>query len=221
MFLVGLAAVGVVGFVPWRVTGWVQRFLNGSPRRAGWLFSVEQARWTPWSHLELDHLRIQTPGGGKLHLVKAEGMLHPSALLRGSVRTEWNLGEIRMDPGSWKIRAALAQEILSVTPVTTNGSVLLCLGQREIELEDFSLTGPVLWVKGQALFRTRENIHLHLKGGLSRTMLEAMQFVSRRTESGAWEPFELQLDGRMNSPRIRFDSNFRSFILDQPIERKP
>lgn len=213
--------MGAVGFVPWRVTGCVQKLLDGSPRKAGWLFSLEQARWTPWSHLELSHLQVWIPGGGKLHLEKAKVFLRPASLLRGRVSTEWDLGEIRMDPGSWRIRSAQAQEILSAIPVTTQGSAILHLHPREIQFERFSLAGPMLRMNGQASFRSRGEGHLHLRGDLSRTILEAMQVMSEDHGMALWQPFELEIDGGMNAPRIRFDSSFGVFVLNRSAERKP
>lgn len=216
-----LAAVLAAGFIPWRVTGCVQKLLDGSPRKAGWLFSLEQARWIPWRHLELSHLQVRIPGGGTLHLEKAKVFLRPASLLRGRVSTEWDLGEIRMDPGSWRIRSTRAQEILSTIPVTTQGSAVLHVHPQEIQFERFSLAGPVLQMNGQASFRNRDEGHLHLRGDLSRTILEAMQGVSEDKGMAPWQPFELEMDGSMNAPRIRFDSSFGSFVLNRPVEKKP
>ncbi|MBI3312244.1 MAG: hypothetical protein HYZ88_01800 [Candidatus Omnitrophica bacterium] len=217
-----LAGIGVcaAGFVPWRVTEAVQSFLNG-PRMAGWSFSVGQAFWAPWKSLKMRDVMVQTPGGGKLHLVKAEFFLKPRSLFKGSFSTEWVLGEIRMDPVSWNIRSALAQEILSASPVTTGGSGILELRREEIRIERFLLTGSVLQMSGNLAVGARRQIQLHLQGDLSREILEAMQLLSSREPSEPWQPFELRLEGRIDSPRIQFESNFRSFILDQRLERNP
>lgn len=212
-------AVAAAGFVPWRVTGWVQRWLEAHPRPL--LLSVDQARWIPWKHLELDHIRIRTPGGGKLHLVRAEVSLRLKALAQGKVSTEWNFGEIRMDPGSWKIRQALATEMLSAMPVTTQGSARLNWPPREVELERLWLTGPVLHLQGAASFPSREEIHLQMQGSLSRSILVAMQLLSPSDGGEPWQPFHLELNGLVRAPSIRFESNFRSFIFDHPVERKP
>ena len=203
-----LIAVVTAGFIPWRVTGWVQRWLDARPRPLG--FSVDQARWVPWKHLELNDVRVQAPGGGKLHLARAEVYLRLKDLVRGKVSTEWILGEIRMDPGSWKIRPMLAAEMLSAMPVATQGSVRLNGSSQRMELERLWLTGPVLQLQGAASFPSQEEMHLHLQGALSRSILVAMQVLSPRDVAEPWQPFRLQLDGPTRSPRIQFE-----------MERKP
>lgn len=206
----GIAA----GFIPWRVTGLVRRFLNGAPQSAGWSFQVDQARWTPWRSLQLDQVQIQTPGNGRLRVVEAKVFLRLRPLLHRRFRTEWVLGEIRIDPVSWMIRRGLAQEILSVMPVTQTGFGTLEVGPQEVRIDPFSLSGPVLQLGGQAVFGVRREIHLQLEGDLSRTILEAMQVLSSRNHPEPWQPFKLQLDGRIDAPRIQFESNFHSFVLD-------
>lgn len=217
-----LAGMGGAGFVPWKVTAPAQRLCRFlSSRNAGWQITLQQARWIPWQSLELADLQVQTPRGGRLHLVRVR--LHPQiwTLVRGNWETRWEFGEIRMDPRSWNIRRPLAQEILSTGPVTTGGFAILRVDRNQWTLLELVLHGPLLRLqaKGWCAERTRQ-AELLLNGELPRTLLEAMNLLRPdQALPEPWEPFELRVAGSMAAPEVRFSSNFFTCAMTPQLER--
>lgn len=217
-----LAGFLSLGFFSWEVTRPVRWLLRNSVEGQGWHCTVDEARWVPWNRLELSGVKVQSPGGGRVHLAGVQVFPKLSSLWKGCLVTEWNLEEIRMDPGSWGIRKPAAQEILSSGPVTTHGVAWLQWKPEEFFLERLNLEGPVLRVQAEGWMRTqRQEAHLALKGFLSRPVLEGMSLLSPKEGLPAWESFEMHLEGGLKAPAFRFDSSFLTFAMNQPMERKP
>lgn len=220
--LAALAAAAVLGFFSWEVTRPVQRFLRDSSwGRQGWFCTVERARWTPWNDLELSGVRLQTPAGGKVTVERVFVTPRLFSLRKGRLVTDWDLEEIRMDPGSWGIRKPLAQELLSAGPVAARGFARLSWRPNELLLEQFSLEGSLLRVQAEGWLKPQRQAHLILKGSLSRPVLEGMKLLPPVEGAPSWEPFDLALDGGLQAPALRFQSRFLTLMLNQPLEKNP
>ena len=219
--LAGVLGLVGLGFLSWEVTPWVQRIFQDSLGRQGWVCTVGRAQWVPWSGLDLSDLRIQSPRGGRVHLVRAHVSPRISSLWEGGWVTEWDLGEIRIDPVSWRIRRPLAREILSAGPVTTGGFALLRWKPQELFLEQLTLQGPLLRFQADGWVRASRQVHGVLKGSVLRLVLEAMDLLAPQEGVSVWELFEMDLDGTWPAPALRFKSNFFTLSMNQPTERKP
>ena len=105
-----LGAVAVLGYRAWPVESPVQTWCNDRGAQWGIQVSVGRATWIPWEDLEMRDLKIRVPQGGVIHFVRVR--IHPrfSSLLKGALITQWKIGEIRIDPASWRIRKPIAQE---------------------------------------------------------------------------------------------------------------
>jgi len=218
-----LAGTAAAGFVPWKVTVPAQRLcrLLGS-RAAGWRITLQEAQWIPWKSVELADLQVQTPRGGRLHLVKVRLRPRIWTLVRGEWETRWEFEEIRMDPRSFGIRAPLVQEILSAGPVTRNGFAVLRIGRQKLTLQEMVLDGPLLRLRAAGwLAQKAQQAQLALNGQLSRDLLEEMNLVkSDQAAPEPWEPFELRIAGSLAAPDIRFMSNFFTFAMTPQLERR-
>lgn len=221
-----LLLVGGVGagFVPWKVTASAQRlcrFLGN--HYPSWQVTVQEARWIPWQSLELADLQVQTPRGGRLRLVKVRLWPQIWTLVRGDWETRWEFGEIRMDPRSWGIRRPLAQEILSAGPVTQSGFAILKFSRERLTLQELLLHGPQMRLQANGWWAEKtQRAELALRGELPRTLLEGMSLLrSDQALPEPWEPFELQVGGRVAAPEIRFASNFFTFASTPHMERRP
>lgn len=222
---IGLACLGGIlglGFRPWGVTSPVQRILRRISGSAGWSFTVDRATWIPWKELKMIGLRIQTPSGGRLHLVEVKMAPQVVSLVRGELMTEWAVGEIRMDPGSWGIHRSIAQEILSSGPVSTEGTAQIQWKVWECRLDRFQLKGPVLRAKGQGWLRKGASGHLDVQGELSQGILQGMgmDLLPISPERPGWESFAFRLEGDLASPRLEFHSRFLDIAPRQPKENR-
>ncbi len=218
-----LTGIVAAGFVPWKVTVPTQRLCRFlSSRITGWQITLQEAQWIPWKSLELADLHLQTPQGGRLHLVKVHLRPQIWTLVRGGWETRWEFEEIRMDPRSWGIRRPVAQQILSAGPVTTGGFAILQVDRRRWTLRELVLHGPLLRLQAEGWLaeRTRQ-VELVLRGELSRDLLEEMNLVnSDQSAPKPWEPFDLQVAGSLAAPEVRFTSNFFTFSMTPQLERK-
>lgn len=239
LLLAGLAAAAVCAMVSWKVTGLVQGAVQSAAGASGWTVEVQEAQWAPWGKLELKDVRLATAQGGRLHIEKirirpeslgggiqmARLVLAPQtfALLKGKLTTRWELGPIRVDPASWRIRQPLAQELLSAGPVTTGGLVGLTFQENEWRLEKITLGGPVLRLEAEGWLKREQQVYLLLRGDVTRNILEGLR-VTRPVDNSAareWEPFQLLVEGAWNHPRVRFTSGFFTFAMNQPSEGIP
>lgn len=207
-----LAAVGLLGFVPYPATAPVEWLCARRIRDSGWLVSVAKARWTPWGWIDMEDVRLQTQKGAKLHVVRARVRSMPGSLFLGHFVTQWQIGEIRMDPASWGIRRPLAQEILSAGPVTTSGVATVRLEGRRISMDSLSLRGDLLRTQGQGFLDGQGRIHLLLTGQLARSLLIGMNLLRQDAAQDVrqGEPFLFQAVGTWNRPELVFASAFHS-----------
>ena len=219
--LLGLPAVLLAGgFLEWDVTSQVNR-LAGNALNGKLTVRVEQARWAPWDSLELKGISIQTNDGGRLFVERAEMRPYFKSFLKGKWGTRWTFGEIRIEPDSWGIRAPLAKEIFSATPVTTGGFALLDLERGRTTLNTLSLYGPLLRVETHGWLADRWEGELAMKGELPRQLLEALGLEETQSQSSSkpWEPFDLQVRGVLAYPEIRFNSSFFTVAIGPQAER--
>lgn len=220
--LAGLAGFAFLGFVSWDVTvpiQWVCHRLGVNTN--GLEVTVAQAKWIPWRRLELTDLKLHLPQSGRLHLVKVTLSSQPWTLIGGHLTTQWQLGAMRIDPGSWGIHRSLAQEILSSRPVTTDGFAILEYQFGKLILRQMTLHGPLLRLHAEGWFDGGRRANLALRGELLRTLLESMKLVKSDQENvEPWEPFELQVDGALARPQVQFRSSFFTFAMDPPVEEK-
>jgi len=151
--------VAAAGFVPWRVTVPVDW--------SGWQIIQGEARWIPWSRLELSNLEVRTQGGGRLRLERVEVRPRLWTLAGGRWVTRWRFGEVRVDPDSWGIRQQPAREILSAGPAADGGSAVVQIRRDRWILEQLALHGPLLRLDAKGwLARERQEGALMLKGEL-------------------------------------------------------
>ncbi len=206
-------AVGMtagLGFLAYPVTEPVQRWGQKLIQNSGWTLSIGQAQWVPWRSLDLADLKLKTGGGGRLHVVRIHIVPQPFSLLRGYLATQWEVGEIRMDPGSWGIRKPLAQEILSSGPVSTSGTAHFSVHPNRIELERLALGGPLLSLHGEGRWLNGSRLHMafRFQGKLSRLVLKSLNLYNGFEEGDLWEPFQGRLESAMGRVCLSFDSNF-------------
>lgn len=218
-FLVSILLTVLVaaGFFPWKVTAPAQGLLRRFVRAPGWQLTLTQARWVPWSHLEMSDLKIVSPTGGRLHLVKVNFKPRLWTRALGGWVSRWEFGEIRMDPGSWRIRRPLAQELISAGPVTTSGFALLEMrSPAKRTLEQLVLHGPLLRVRANGSLTDTGRVELDLSGELPRLLLEGMRLgPTDQIDPPEWEPFELKVTGTLPAPAVEFNSSFLKFALGE------
>ena len=85
------AAMAVAGFVPWKVTTVVQ-ILCRRRFAPAWQITMREARWIPWSRLELDEI-LRKPAKldaaefdkVKLHTIRGASLLEPLEILEPAV----------------------------------------------------------------------------------------------------------------------------------------
>ena len=221
-WIVGLIGLFSLGFVSWDVTPpvrWACRRLGTAPE--GWEVTVAQARWTPWRRFEVTDLKLRIPRSGRLHLVKVSFSSVPWTVVKGSLMTQWQFGEIRVDPESWGIRMPIAQEILSAGPVASDGSAVLECQFGRITLQQMILHGRFLRLRAEGYLAQGQRANLTLRGELLRTLLEGMALVEAKQEGvRPWEPFELQVQGVLNHPQLQFRSNFFTFAMNLQAEKQ-
>ncbi|MBI3615940.1 MAG: hypothetical protein HY211_05420 [Candidatus Omnitrophica bacterium] len=217
-----LLVFAALSMVSWPVTYSVNGLCRRLDERSGWRFSVARAAWIFWKGFELNDLKVQVPGGGKMHFVKVWIAPKPLSLLQGRVYAQCRLQEGRIDPGSWGIRNPLLVEILSAGPVVNEGSALLQIQLNQILFQELTLQGSMLRLeRGGGLVGT-DQAHLELKGALARNLLAEMNLLSRESPGApSWEPFQFSLRGGFRSPEISFSSSFRSISLKSRGEHKP
>lgn len=209
----------IPGFLAWPVTGPVQWVCQKFSSENGWQLTVEKARWVPWKSLQVEDLRLMTPGGGLMHVVKMWISPKPWSVWKGSLTTLWDFGEIRLDPGSWRIRKPEVQKLLSSMPVTTGGSAIVQIQPGRITVDDLSLQGPLLKLHAKGWFSGRLATHLDLNGALARSILEGMRLGdSRKGSAPFWEPFKMRLTGPLSQLKIAFASNFLTISRRQKGE---
>lgn len=209
MFLI--LGVTAAGFFPWPVEGLVSRFAGDLQAKTGWQMVVGQARWVPWFYLELQDLRLKTPQGGHLHLVKVQVQPRFRTLWRGALETQWEMGEIYIDPGSFWIQRPLAQELLSAGPVTEAGRAFLKVSSKGLTLRDLVLTGSLLRLSARGSIRRSSWADLKMEGQLAGRLLEGMNLhKTDGSDLETWEPFRIHLEGRLKNPNFSFASSFLS-----------
>jgi len=224
--LFGLILVGVIGLgmASWSVTRpvnwWLRRFVD---EKSTWTLSVAEARWIPLrNQLELRDLKLQVPGGGRVHLVRVLATPYPFSLLGGSLVTHCQLREGRIDPGSWGIRRAPAVEILSAGPVADEGIAVLQIGLNKILFQTLTLSGPLLRLQAEGWLLGGNQGHLNMKGTLARKLLEQMNLVNPEDPAASpWEPFQFRLDGALAHPAVSFASHFLSISFKNQGEHQP
>lgn len=201
------------GFFSWPAENLFQKFAQRVELKTSWHLEVRQARWIPWRHLELQDLKLETPRGGRLHIVHVQGRPSLGSLFQGVLATHWEIGQIRMDPGSFRIRKPLAQELLSSGPVTDRGKAVLEVARGGVALSSLILTGPFLRLHARG-WAGAEAIHLEVEGQLAQQILEGMDLLkSDRSDPLAWEPFQIRLNGKLPVPQFSFLSDFFSVSL--------
>ena len=207
-----LLVLAGLGMVSWPVTQPVNGLFRRLPGGSGWHLSVDQANWVFWKGLELRDLKIQVPGGGKIHFVRIWVAPGFTGLLQGRGAARCRLQEGRVDPSSWGVRKPLLVEILSAGPVIQGGSALLQMEFGRVLLRTLALQGALLRLEqGSGSFGT-DQVHVELQGALARNLLA--QIGLSKTESQgvpAWEPFQFHLHGNVKNPEISFTSSFLSF----------
>lgn len=221
LLLIG-AVIGL-GFLPWPITGFMEWAFDHLSATSGWHLSIARAHWVPWGSMELVDLKLQTPYGGRLHVTSL--WIHPnfSSLLKGSLATDWKVGDIRMDPGSWGIRKPLAQELLSAMPVAAQGSALLEWEPDKWRVKNLTLRGPMLKCEAEGWLDRGRQAEVTLQGSLGRALLVGMNLLkpgSLLQETGDWEPFQLSLKGALDHPEISFVSHFFTISLKSNGEKK-
>lgn len=213
--LILAAAVGAAGFFPLDVTAhmdWLRRRLG--PPAAGWQVTQGEARWIPWSRLELSRLEVRAQGGGLLRVERLEVRPRLWTLALGGWETAWRFGEIRIEPDSWGIRQQPAREILSAQAAVAGGSAVVRARRDRWTLERLTLRGPLLRLSASGwLAGDRREGELALKGELWGDLLQG-------GESRLWEPFELQARGAPAAPEIRFVSSFFTLDMRPQPERR-
>ena len=206
IFVAGFAA----GFIPWKVTApvrWGCRTLFSPAGR--WQWTIGDARWIPWSRLEVARLQLQTPDGRRLQVDQLRLQTHLLALIGGRWETRWIFGPIRIEPSSWGIRAPLAREILSAAPVATDGFAQLTVGWGQVTLQELELHGSLIRLEAEGKwFPRRAEADLSLQGSVAGNLLQGLELEPGASSPRPWEPFDLRLRGPLARPKIRFDSNF-------------
>ncbi len=204
-----------LGFVSWDVTGPVRWMFGQALRDSGrWEVQIGEARWVPWRRLEVSEVRLTSPRGGRLHLVRLRLFPKPWAWARGYLAAQCEVGEIRMDPASWRVRRPLAQEILSAGPVTTDGFAILHYRLGHLSVQELSLHGPLLRAHLSGWFNGKREAHLSVRGEVLQALVEGMHLGKRdQLDPPTWEPFELELQGKLAQPLFRFNSSF--FSMEQ------
>lgn len=222
----GLILAGVIGLgmVSWPVTRpvnwWLRRFVDA---KSSWTLSIAEARWIPLrNQMELRNIKLQVPGGGRLHLVRVSATSHPISLLGGSLVTHCRLREGRIDPGSWGIRRASAVELLSADPVADEGIAVLRIGLNKILVQTLTLSGPLLRLQAEGWLLGGSQGHLNMKGALARKLLEQMNLVNPEDPAASpWESFQFRLDGALARPAVSFASQFLSVSFKNQGEHQP
>lgn len=209
--VIGVLAIGSAGFFSWSVKGLVRNFVRPLEAKTGWQMGVNEARWIPWLYLELKDLQLTTAQGGHLHLVKVRITPQWRSLCRGVLATQWEIGEIRMDPASFRIRRPWAQELLSAGPVTSEGLAFLEVAPKALVLKNLVLRGVLLRLHAQGVFHPDSTGQLDVQGELAEQILEGMNLApTDRAQAHPWEPFRIHLEGKLRSPQFSFASNFLS-----------
>lgn len=224
LFALVLAGGIGLGMVPWPVTQPVNWWLRHCvDERSSWDLSIAEARWVPLrNRLELLDLKLQVPGGGRVHLARVFATTHPLSLARGFLEAHCQLREGRIDPGSWGIRRAPVVELLSAGPVADEGTAVLQIGLNKILFQTLTLSGPLLRVQAEGWFLGGDRGHLNMKGSLARKLLEQMNLVNPEDPAASlWEPFQFSLDGALAHPDVSFASHFLSISFKNQGEHKP
>ena len=97
---------------------------------------------------------------------------------------------------------------LSTGPVTTSGTARLSVHRNRLELEQLSLGGPLLSLRGQGSWLEGQRVHLVFRGRLARRVLQSMDLDRGSGQEGPWEPFRGWLEGAMGGLLLSFDSRF-------------
>ena len=106
-----------MGQRPWNVS-LAAPLVEGLIRRwTGWSVEIQRCAVTPWRDLRLDDVVVEPRGGGRLHVRTIWIRYDILDLVRRRWMSRWELREIRMDPGSWKIRKDRAVALLAAGPI--------------------------------------------------------------------------------------------------------
>ena len=197
-----LAAVVVVGAVPWPVTGPVQGYLSRASRGTGLSPTVERAVWTPWRSLEITGLRLSSPLKGMLRAARVEASPAWPGLALGRLRLKCVFKEVLWDPGSEE-------------QVRVDGQGVLRLAWKGPVMEGLSLQGPVVRLRAEGWLRDGREALFVLEGEVARALLERMKWSQLSEPSGReWEPFQFRLEGPLARPSVRFTSPFLTFSMN-------
>ena len=218
----GMGIFLLSGFISWRVTRPVRWFGDRLMKGSGCSFTVGKAFWIPWRRLELQDVGLRVKGGGHLHLSRVNVRPVLASLPRGYLEARWDLGEVRLDPGSWNIQQPMAQEILGAEPVTTHGSAVLRVERNSLRLQRFSAEGPLLRLEGEGSFEEKGPLaRLTVTGSLHRDLLQGMGLVFEEDKSvSSWEPFQFRLEGMLSRLSILFESSFHRLAIQPQGETR-
>ena len=197
-----LAAIAAAGMVPWPVTGPVQGWLSRSARGTALSPTVERAVWTPWRSLELTGFRLSSPLRGELRASRVEAVPAWPGLALGRLRLKCKFEEVRWDPGSGE-------------QIRVDGKGALRLEWGGPVLEGLTLEGPAVRLRAEGWLRGGREARFVLEGEVARALLERMKWSEAAGPSGReWEPFQLQVEGPLARPGIRFTSPFLTFSMN-------
>lgn len=205
LILAAALSIAVIGSLAWDVTALLPRAAARLEAATGVHLTAAEVRWTPWKELDLKDVKIQTRGGGRLHVTNVSIQPKMGSIFRGRLTTLWQIGEIRIDPASWGIRFPAAQELLSAGPVSSHGDARIHLTSEKLAIEKLSLQGPMLQVVLQGWVSHERQGNLSLEGAFPRKLLEEMNLMLPAQQAvNPWEPFRMQLEGRISNPQIDF-----------------
>ncbi|PIQ82059.1 MAG: hypothetical protein COV76_05850 [Candidatus Omnitrophica bacterium CG11_big_fil_rev_8_21_14_0_20_64_10] len=220
-FEIGLLLLLSLGFFPWPVT----IPLNEGLRRlnhSAWQLSVGSAQWAPWRELKLRDLRIRSPQGGLIHVVRGTVQPQWGNLLWARMEFDCRAEDLRMDPGSWRIRKDLAKELLSAGPLFDAGRARVVMDSGGWLLEDGVLQGRLLHGRLRGEWSSSSRVGLWISGRVVRLLLYGLDLI--RLEAGedfyVSEPFSLRLVGEPPHLDLEFKSDFRSFSFTRSDRRK-
>ena len=209
--LLGIAAaVGMVGAVPWPVTGPVQWLLDRFGKGTRLAPAVERAVWVPWRSLDLTGFHLNPPLPGSVRAAKVRLVPRWPWLALGQVRADCQFEEFQWEPdGEQEVRV--------------DGEGTVRLGWGKAVLERLSLEGSAVRLKAEGWLRVGSQVQLLLEGALSQDLLRRMRWVeaSDPPGGGEWEPFRLRVEGALVHPRVQFTSHFFTFSMNLPAEPAP
>ncbi len=213
--LVLLAIVGL-GYISWPFNGPFRFVCGRLEKQTGWKLSAQDARWVPWHELNLRNLKVQSPVGGRLQLVRLAVSPKAISLFKGMLQARLEFEDIRMEPGSWGIRIPAAQKTLSAGAVARNGYAVIEIKPGLMTLRPFAVRGSFVNLDAEGWLSGSRQTHLSMEGEFSRQILVEMNLMKSEEQpsSPLWEPFYLRVDGTLSRPVVSFSSNFFTLSLN-------